>query len=160
MSKLANLTSSDTYFEDFEVGQTIRHARGKTITNLENVNFTNMVMNTAQGHFNEHMMSKTPLGSVISYGGVNFSIVLGLASQDTIENALAEIGLDQIRLAFPVVHGDTLFAYSRVLEKRDADREDAGIVVFQHWGLNQDDKLVAELQRTALIKRRSHWADK
>lgn len=160
MSKLANLTSSDTYFEDFEVGQTIRHARGKTITNLENVNFTNMVMNTAQGHFNEHMMSKTPLGSVISYGGVNFSIVLGLASQDTIENALAEIGLDQIRLAFPVVHGDTLFAYSRVLEKRDADREDAGIVVFQHWGLNQDDKLVAELQRTALIKRRSHWVDK
>ncbi len=160
MSKLANLTSPDSYFEDFEVGQTIRHARGKTITNLENVNFTNMVMNTAQGHFNEHMMSKTPLGSVISYGGVNFSIVLGLASQDTIENALAEIGLDQIRLAFPVVHGDTLFAYSRVLEKRDADREDAGIVVFQHWGLNQDDKLVAELQRTALIKRRSHWADK
>ncbi len=160
MSKLATLTSNNSYFEDFEVGQTIRHARGKTITNLENVNFTNMVMNTAQGHFNEHMMSKTPLGSVISYGGVNFSIVLGLASQDTIENALAEIGLDQIRLAFPVVHGDTLFAYSRVLEKRDSDREDAGIVVFQHWGLNQDDKLVAELQRTALIKRRSHWADK
>ena len=160
MSKLATLTSPDSYFEDFEVGQTIRHARGKTITNLENVNFTNMVMNTAQGHFNEHMMSKTPLGSVISYGGVNFSIVLGLASQDTIENALAEIGLDQIRLAHPVVHGDTLFAYSRVLEKRDADREDAGIVVFQHWGLNQDDRLVAELQRTALIKRRSHWADK
>ena len=160
MNKLANLTSKNSYFEDFEVGQTIRHARGKTVTNLENVNFTNMVMNTAQGHFNEHMMSKTPLGSVISYGGVNFSIVLGLASQDTIENALAEIGLDQIRLAFPVVHGDTLFAYSRVLEKRDADREDAGIVVFQHWGLNQDDRLVAELQRTALIKRRSHWADK
>ena len=157
---LTQLTSGDNFFEDFEVGQTIRHARGKTVTNLENVNITNMVMNTAQGHFNEHMMSATPLGAVISYGGVNFSLVLGLSSQDTVENALAEIGLDQIKLKFPVVHGDTIYAYSRVLEKRDSDREDAGVVVFQHWGINQDDKLVAELQRTALIKRRSHWASK
>ncbi len=170
MGKLADLTSSDTYFEDFDVGQTIRHARGKTVTNLENVNFTNMVMNTAQGHFNEDLMAKAGgfakdasqdrASKVISYGGVNFSLVLGLASQDTIENALAEIGLDNIRLKHPVFHGDTIYAYSRVLEKRDSDREDAGIVVFQHWGLNQDDKLVAEVQRTALIKRKSHWADK
>ena len=160
MGPLTRLTSGDNFFEDFTVGETIRHARGKTVTNLENVNFTNMVMNTAQGHFNEDMMSKTPLGTVISYGGVNFSIVLGLASQDTVENALAEIGLDQIKLKYPVIHGDTIYAYSRVLEKRDSDRVDAGIIVFQHWGLNQDDKLVAELQRTALIKRRSHWEEK
>lgn len=157
---LTKLTSGDNFFEDFEVGQTIRHARGKTVTNLENVNITNMVMNTAQGHFNEDMMSKTPLGTVISYGGVNFSMVLGLSSQDTVENALAEVGLDQISLKHPVVHGDTIYAFSRVLEKRDSDREDAGIVVFQHWGLNQDDKLIAQLQRTALIKRRSHWGDR
>ena len=119
-----------------------------------------MVLNTAQGHFNEHMMSASPLGTVISYGGVNFSIVLGLSSQDTVENALAEIGLDNIKLSHPVVHGDTIYAYTRVLEKRDSDRDDAGIVVFQHWGVNQHDKLVAELQRTALIKRKSHWADR
>ena len=115
MGPLTRLTSADNFFEDFEVGQTIRHARGKTITNLENVNFTNMVMNTAQGHFNEDMMSKTPFGSVISYGGVNFSIVLGLSSQDCVENALAETGLDQIKLKHPVAHGDTIYAYSRVL---------------------------------------------
>lgn len=160
MDKLSRLTSADNYFEDFEVGQTIRHHRGKTVTNLENVNITNMVLNTAQGHFNEHMMSASPLGTVISYGGVNFSIVLGLSSQDTVENALAEIGLDNIKLSHPVVHGDTIYAYTRVLEKRDSDRDDAGIVVFQHWGVNQHDKLVAELQRTALIKRKSHWADR
>ncbi len=171
MRPLASLTSPDNYFEDFEVGQTIRHARGKTITNLENVNFTNMVMNTAQGHFNEDLMMRATRGAsggeiperssyVVSYGGVNLSILLGLSSQDTIENALAELGLDEISLLHPVFHGDTLYAYSRVLEKRDSDQEDAGIVVFQHWGINQNDKLVAQVQRTALIKRRSHWADK
>jgi hypothetical protein len=55
---------------------------------------TNMVMNTAQGHFNEHQMASTPWGKILSYGGVNFSMVLGLASQDCIENALEELGLD------------------------------------------------------------------
>lgn len=157
MNKLASLTSHDNYFEDFEVGQTIRHARGKTVTELENVNITNMVMNTAQGHFNLDLMQKGALGKILSYGGVNFSIVLGLASQDTVENALAEIGLDNIRLRTMVFHGDTLYAYSRVLEKRESDGEDAGIVVFKHWGVNQNRELVAELERTALIKKRSHW---
>ena len=154
---IARLTSNDNYFEDFEVGQTIRHARGKTVTALENVNITNMVMNTAEAHFNEHLMSKTPIDKIISYGGVNFSLVLGLATQDTVENALAELGLNNIRLKTIVHHGDTLYAYSRVLEKRESDREDAGIVVFKHWGVNQDKALVAELERTALIKKRSHW---
>lgn len=160
MGKLASLTSSDNYFEDFAVGQTIRHARGKTITPLENVFITNLVMNTAQWHFNEHAMAATPFKQILSYGGVNFSVVLGLASQDTCENALAELGLDNIRLKAPVHHGDTIYAYSRVLEVREGDRDDAGIVVFRHWGVNQDDTLIVEVDRTALIKKRSFWAGK
>lgn len=160
MGKLANLTSRDNYFEDFEVGQTIRHARGKTITELENVNITNMVMNTAQAHFNLDQMQKTPVGKILCYGGVNFSLVLGLSSQDTVENALAELGLDKIELKNMVFHGDTLYAYSKVLEKRESDQEDAGIVVFKHFGVNQDKKLVAEMERTALIKKKSHWLER
>lgn len=160
MGKLASLTSADNYFEDFKVGQVIRHARGKTMTQLENVNITNMVMNTAQGHFNEDQMSKTPLGKILCYGGVNFSLVLGLASQDTVENALAELGLDNITLKTMVFHGDTLYAYSKVLEKRDSDQDDAGIVVFRHFGVNQNKELVAQVDRTALIKKKSHWLDR
>ncbi len=160
MGKLADLTSSDNYYEDFEVGQTIRHARGKTITELENVNITNLVMNTAQGHFNLDQMQKTPVGKILCYGGVNFSMVLGLSSQDTVENALAELGLDNIQLKNMVFHGDTLYAYSKVLEKRESEREDAGVVVFKHFGVNQDRVLVAEVERTALIKKKSHWLER
>ncbi len=160
MGELASLTSPDNYYEDFDVGQVIRHARGKTITELENVNITNMVMNTAQGHFNADQMSRSPLGKILCYGGVNFSLVLGLASQDTVENALAELGLDNIQLKTMVFHGDTLYAYSKVLEKRESDREDAGIVVFKHFGINQNKELVAEIERTALIKKKSHWLNR
>jgi itaconyl-CoA hydratase len=160
MGKLSGLTGSDNYFENFEVGSVIRHARGKTVTNLENVLITNLVMNTAQAHFNEDQTSKTPFGHILSYGGVNFSMVLGLASQDCCENALAELGLDNIRLTRPVTHGDTLYAYSEVLSKQDADREDAGIVVFRHYGVNQRDELVAQVERKVLVKRHSHWGER
>ena len=159
MGKFAHLTSTDNYFEDFEVGRVTRHARGKTMTELDNVNITNMVMNTAQAHFNLHRMSKTPVGKILCYGGVTISLVLGLASQDTVENAIAELGLDNIQLKNMVFHGDTLYAYSKVLEKSDSDREDAGIVKFKHYGVNQDKKLVAQVERTALIKKKSHWLE-
>lgn len=160
MGALSKLTGSDNYFENFSVGDVFKHARGKTVTPLENVLITNLVMNTAQGHFNEHQMASSPFGKILSYGGVNFSLVLGLASQDCCENALAELSLDNIRLTRPVTHGDTLYAYSEVLETTDADRDDAGIVVFRHYGVNQRDEIVAQVERRVLLKRRSHWADR
>lgn len=148
------LTGSNNYFEDFSVGMAIRHARGKTVTTLDNVLITNMVMNTAEGHFNEDLMSRHPFGKIVVYGGVNFSMVCGLASQDCCENAVAELGLDNVKLTKPVTHGDTIYAYSEVLEVRGADRADAGIVVFRHYGYNQNDELIAKVDRTVLLKKR------
>ena len=163
MNGIASLTGKDNYFEDFEVGAVYEHARGKTITALENVLITNMVLNTADGHFNEDKCARLGAsfggGKIISYGGVNFSMVLGLSSQDCCENALAELGLDNVKLTKPVTHGDTIYVYSEVLEKRDSDQADAGIVVFRHYGVNQDRVQVAQVDRTVLSKRRSHWAD-
>jgi len=156
--KLSDLTGKTNYFEDFKVGDVIRHARGKTVEGLENVLITNLVMNTAQGHFNEHAMKSSPYGGRLSYGGVNFSLCMGLAMQDTGENALAELGMDNIRLMHPVVHGDTLYAYSEVLAVEPSEREDAGVVTFRHYGVNQDDRQVFQGDRRMLIKRRSHWA--
>jgi len=158
--ELANLTGASNYFEDFEVGAVIRHARGKTITALDNVLITNLVMNTAQAHFNEDVMADGPTGHILVYGGVSFSMVLGLACQDCCENALTELGLDNVRLTRPVTHGDTLYVFSEILAKADADRDDAGIVTFRHLGYNQHDELVAQVERRALIKRKSHWLDR
>jgi itaconyl-CoA hydratase len=154
------LTGFDNYFEDFKPGEVMRHARGKTMEMLENVLITNLVMNTAQGHFNEHAMKDNRFGQRITFGGVTASLVIGLAMQDTGENALAELSLDKIRLSSPVFHGDTLYAFTEVLSVGDSDQADAGIVHFRHWGVNQDDKIVFEGERRALIKRRSHWAGK
>jgi len=154
--KLSDLTSPDNYFEDFTVGQVIRHARGKTMEGLENVLITNLVMNTAQAHFNEHAMAER--GGRLVYGGVTLSLVFGLAMQDTGENALAELGMDNIKLLRPVRHGDSLYAYSEVLAVESGDNTDAGEVTFRHYGVNQNDEVVCEGDRRMLIKRREPWA--
>ncbi|MEE9253327.1 MAG: hypothetical protein V3U43_00180, partial [Pseudomonadales bacterium] len=65
--------------------------------------------------------------------------------------------LDKIRLQAPVFHGDTLYAFTLVLGKEDSDREDAGIVHFKHWGVNQNEQTVFEGERKVLVKRRSHY---
>ena len=154
----AALTSDDNYFEDFTVGDLYRHARGKTVTEMDNVLITNLVMNTAQGHFNEDHMSRSEFGQRITFGGITAAIVIGLASQDTAENAVAELGLDGVRLLSPVFHGDTLYAYTEVLDVRDTDDEQTGIVEFNHWGVNQREEIVFEGRRTTLLRRRTWWS--
>ncbi len=157
---VSKLTGAHNYFEDFEVGAKLRHARGTTIGEVENQLLTKLVLNTADGHYNEHRMRGTNFGQRLVFGLITGSVVVGLATQDTGENALAELGLTGIRFTSPVFHGDTLYAWTEVLEKRDADRTDAGIVRFKHWGTKQDGKIVFEGERTVLIKRRSHWGEK
>ena len=158
--KVSSLTGTANYFEDFRVGDVLKHARGKTVEPLEQVWITNVTMNTAEAHFNEHLTKGTNYGQRLGFGGVTISMCIGLAAEDTAENALMELGMDKIRLKAPVHHGDTLYAFTEVLEKTDADRTDAGIVRFKHFGINQRDKLVYEGERTVLMKRRSAWGDR
>ncbi len=141
------------YFEDFSVGAKYRHARGTTVGEVENQLLTKLVINTAHAHFNEHVMKGTPFGSRLVFGLVTGSIVIGLATQDTAENAIAEIGLDRLRFKAPVFHGDTLYAYTEVLETK-ASEPNAGIVRFKHWGVKDDGTVVFEGERTVLVKRR------
>ncbi len=151
------LTGAHGYFEDFAVGQRMRHARGTTIGEVENQMVTKLVMNTADAHYDEHKARTTPFGQRVVFGLVTGSVVIGLATQDTAEQALAELRLDKLRFRAPVFHGDSLRAYSEVLAVRDADRPDAGIVRFKHWGVKHDGTVVFEGEREVLLKRRSHW---
>ncbi len=152
------LTGNGNYFEDFEVGQSFRHVRGKTVEAFENQILTHLVMNTAHGHFNEDAMKDSPWGQRLVFGLVTGSIIIGLATQDVAENAIAELGLDGLRFTAPVFHGDTLYAYSEVLETAESDEPEAGIVVFRHHGYKQDETKVFEGVRRVLIKKRPHQA--
>ena len=156
---MSALVDDRGYFEDFRVGQRLRHARGATVSDVENNLVTKLVMNTAEGHWNDFAMRDSPLGEGrIVFGLVTASLVFGLASQDTAEQALAELGCGGLQFSGPVHVGDTLYAYTEVAACRSLDdRDDAGIVEFHHWGLLDDERVVFEGNRTVLLKRRSHW---
>ena len=159
---LASLTGNATWFEDFPVGRKMRHARSATIDEVENNYISKQVMNTAQAHWNEHALVDSPLGTGrVVFGLITASMVIGLSSQDTAENALAEVGLDKLRFISPAHHGDTITALTEVLAAADAPgRADAGLVTFKHWGITHEGRLVFEGERTVLIKKRSHWGEK
>ena len=151
-----SLTGSSNWFEDFTVGQRMKHFRSATIDEVENNYLSKAVMNTAQAHWNEHAMVGSPMGEGrLVFGLITGSMTVGLTSQDTAENAIAELGLDNVRFKKPVHHGDTITAYTEVLSVEDSpERADAGVVRFKHWGLNQHGDVVCELERIVLIKKR------
>ncbi len=158
------ITGDSNYFEDFNVGDTLLHQRGRTVTEADNHMFTSLVMNTAELHFNQDLVDKEPAtyygGRRVVYGGVVLAFTVGLASQDTSENAITEIEMDNGRHTNPVFHGDTIYAESTVLEKRDSERPDAGIVKFKLEGKKPDGTVVVEIERTVLVKRKSHYLKK
>jgi itaconyl-CoA hydratase len=155
----ASITGSDNYFNNFEVGQVFRHARGKTITENEAVTICHMVMNTASGHFNDDLMAQahaaglTAASTSLVYGGITISVTIGLAHQDTGEQVISELSMDNVKLLEPVLHGNTLYAYSEVMETQDCDHK-SGKVTFRHYGVNQDKKLVFQGDRSVLMKKR------
>lgn len=162
-AELSTLTGKDNFFEDFTVGDVYEHARGKTIENLENVLITNLVLNTAQAHFNEDLAQSLESKHRITFGGVTASMVIGLAMQDTGENAIEEIGLDRVRFRVPVLHGDTLYAFTEVVNKEEEPsdprgHEKVGLVHFRHWGVNQRGETVFEGERRVLVKKRAFIA--
>jgi itaconyl-CoA hydratase len=162
--ELATLTGQHNFFEDFNVGDIYEHTRGKTVEPLENVLITNLVLNTAQAHFNEDFAQSLEQQHRITFGGVTASIVIGLAMQDTGENAVEEVGLDQVRFRVPVLHGDTLYAFTEVVNKEDdpgdsRGHKNVGLIHFRHWGVNQRDEIVFEGERRVLVKKRAFVAE-
>lgn len=145
---------ADNYFEDFIPGTSYRHVRGKTVTEFDNVFLTHLVMNTAQAHFNEDFMAGTEFGRRLVFGGITAALVIGLAMQDTGEQALAEVGIDNAVFPAPVFHGDTLYALTNVLETIASPNDMSGTVTFRHRGINQSDVVVFECIRTVILRRR------
>lgn len=160
-SKTTNLDRHGRYYEDFEIGDVYQHALGRTISEADNTWFTLLTMNTNQAHFNAPYAARSPFGRLIVNSGLTVAMVLGISVADTSQNAFANLGWTDITLPHPVFVGDTLFAETWVLEKRElASRPYAGIVGVQTRGLNQDGDVVMTFRRSFLIYKRSAPQDK
>jgi acyl dehydratase len=143
------------YYEDFDVGDVFRSRLGRTITETDNIWFTCLTMNTNQMHFNTPFAERTRFGQPLVNSAFTLAVVVGLTVPDTSENAAANLAWTDVRLPKPVFAGDTLWAESEILEKRESkSNPSVGIVSMRCRGINQRREVVIEFKRTFMVYRR------
>ncbi len=145
------------YYEDFMVGDVYEHRPGRTITDYDNVQFTLMTMNTHPAHFDYEFAKRTEFGKPLVCSPLTVALMVGMSVSDVSQKAVANLGWQDIRLTHPLFPGDTLYAESEVLSKRESkSREGQGIVTVRTTGKNQDGAVCCTFERTMLIWKRGH----
>jgi acyl dehydratase len=149
-------SSPGRFYEDFTVGDVYRHGLGKTVTETDNELITMITLNTQQLHFNAEYARRSEFKQILVNSTLTLALVTGLTVDDISRNVVANLGCDQVRLPHPVFVGDTLWAETLVLSKRESkSRPEAGLVTVKTRGLNQDGKECITFKRTILVHKRS-----
>jgi acyl dehydratase len=143
------------YYEDFAVGDTYQHWPGRTLTAADNTWFTLLTMNQHPIHFDEEYAKKTEFGKPLVNSTLTLAVVVGMSVRDVSQNAVANLGWTDIAMPAPVFNGDTLYAESTVLEKRESKSRPAqGIVTVATRAWKQDGTTVMTFKRSVLVPRR------
>jgi itaconyl-CoA hydratase len=144
-------------FEDFQAGDIYEHPLGRTVLAADNVWFTCLTMNTNPIHFDAEYASKTEFKKPLVNSCFTLALVTGQSVTDLTQNAVANLGWDEVRLPHPLFEGDTVYARSEVLEARPSQSRPAvGIVRVRTTGVNQRGTPVIEFTRTFMVWRRGH----
>ena len=152
--------ASGRYYEDFTVGDVYEHRPGRTVTQQDNAWFTLLTMNTHPLHFDEEYAKGTEFGKPLVCSPLTLAILVGMSVSDVSEQAIANLGWKEIALVAPVFPGDTLYAESEVLQKRQSkSRPNAGIVTVKTLGRNQHGEKVCVFERSMLIPMRASDVD-
>jgi acyl dehydratase len=138
------------YFEDFVIGETTEHRYTRTVTQMDNMLFSNMTLNP---HFCEQ---ETEWGQPLMNSLFTLGLMIGIQVSDmTVGTTIANLGMTDVKFPHPLFEGDTVHCATEVVAKRESkSRPGAGIVEFHHRAFNQDNKLVAECHRQTFIRMR------
>lgn len=115
------------FFEDYEKGERLNHPEGITVDNSDHTLATKLYQNNAKVHFNDHMMKSSPMGERLMYGGIVISMARAI-SFNGLQNAQFMYAINSGAHANPTYAGDTIYAYTEVLETIDHKREDIGLL--------------------------------
>lgn len=144
------------YFDEWRVGDRIEHPIRRTVTETDNLLFSTMTHNPQPLHIDAEAARASEFGQILVNGTFTFSLMVGLSvGETTLGTLVANLGYDRLVMPAPVFIGDTMRAFSEVMELRDSrSRPTAGLVTFRHDLFNQRDELVCQCLRTALLQKR------
>lgn len=144
------------YFEQFEAGQVFRHELTRSITEMDNMLFCNMTLNPQPLHIDFEFAKQTEFGKPLVNSLFTLGLVIGISVADTtLGTTVANLGMQDTRFPAPVFHGDTIRVETTVKSVRESkSRPNAGIIEFEHKGINQRGEVVCICLRSALMKRK------
>ena len=143
-------------YEDLTVGDLYEHRLGRTITQADNIWFTLLTLNSNPIHFDSAYAAQTEFGRPLVDSTFTLALVTGMSVSDVSQNAI-NLGWESVRLPAPLFEGDTVYAQSEVLEKRESrSRPNMGIVRLRTTGMNQKGEIVIEFVRTIMVYKRGH----
>lgn len=144
------------YYEEFEVGSEIKHSLSKTIFESDNNFFSLMTMNHHPVHTNADYASHNQYGQILVVGTLVFSLVVGMTVPDISGKAIANLGYESIKHLAPTFVGDTIYACTKILDKRESKtKNDRGIVYVETIGYNQRGEDVISFRRNVLVKKQN-----
>ena len=144
-------------YEDFEVGDIYEHPLGRTLSETDNTWFSCLTMNTNPIHVDAEYSSRTEFKRPLMNSCFTLALVTGQSVTDLTVNGVANLGWDEVRLPNPLFAGDTVYAKSEVLSKRESkSRPKVGIVTVKTTGVNQHGTVVIEFKRTFMVWKRGH----
>ncbi|RXJ63750.1 hypothetical protein CRV06_04720 [Halarcobacter anaerophilus] len=122
-----NATGGEFFFEDYEKGERLNHPEGITIDDSDHTLATKLYQNNAKVHFNDHMMKSTPMGQRLMYGGIIISMARAI-SFNGLQNAQWIYAINSGSHCNPTYAGDTIYAYTEIIDTIDHKREDIGLL--------------------------------
>lgn len=142
-------------FEDFEIDDVYRHWPGKTITEADDHLFCMITMNHHPTHTNNWFAEhESPMGQALVVGNLVYSLVLGMSVPDVSGAAIANLEVETLKHAKPTFHGDTIYAVTKVLAKKETSDGKRGIVTVETKGINQRSEEVCEFRRRVMVWKR------
>jgi acyl dehydratase len=146
------------YFEDFPVGHLFEHRLRRTVTQMDNMLFSNMTLNPQPLHIDRQFCEQeTEWGKPLMNSLFTLGLMIGISVNDlTVGTTIANLGMTEVKFPHPLFENDTVHCTTEVIGKRESkSRQGAGIVDLHHRAYNQDDVLVAECRRQAFMLMRA-----
>lgn len=142
------------YFENFEIGERIEHSLRRTVTQMDNMLFSNMTLNPQPLHIDrDYCENESQFGQPLMNSMFTLGLMIGISVNETTMGTLvAQLGMTDVKFPAPVFENDTIRVSTDVIGKRESrSRPKEGIVEFHHKAYKQDGTLVAECKRQALM---------
>ena len=142
------------YYEAFEVGKLYQHTLRRTVTQMDNMLFSNMTLNPQPLHIDRDFCEKeTDWGQPLMNSLFTLGLMIGISVSDlTVGTTIANLGMEEVTFPHPLFENDTIHCTTEVLAKRESkSRPGSGIVDLHIRAYNQHDKLVAECKRQAFM---------